>query len=237
MIGIFIQIFALILAYLLGSIPVALILGKKVKHIDIREYGSKNMGATNAFRVLGFKWGALTFLLDAIKGAIVVIFMKYIIVLFPIYTDEYFLFYLNPLFYALASFIGHLYPIFAHFKGGKGVSTGFGGVFAYAPLSSLTCLIIFIIVISIFKFVSLASIVSCFFAPFVFLGFSYLLYGNIDWYLFIGVTIISLIIIIKHIPNLKRLHNHTEQMVNFKAIKDSNEPPFIDNPKANKEEK
>ena len=112
MLGTFIQIGALIIAYLFGSIPIALIIGKTIKHIDIREHGSKNMGATNAFRVLGFKWGLLTFILDAIKGAITVVFMKYIIVHFDFYNSDNFPFIINILFYGLAAFIGYLFTIF-----------------------------------------------------------------------------------------------------------------------------
>ena len=114
MIYIILQIVLLIIAYLLGSIPWALIIGKLVKGIDIREYGSKNMGATNTLRVLGVKWGILVFVLDALKGAIIVAIMKY-----NFFNFDYtlFSFVINPLFYGIAAFLGHLFPIYTSFKG------------------------------------------------------------------------------------------------------------------------
>lgn len=234
MIGILIQIGALVLAYLFGSIPVALIVGKKIKGLDIREHGSKNMGATNAFRVLGFKWGLITFIFDAIKGGIMIVFMKYIIIHFSFYTEENFPFVINSLAYGFAAFIGHLFPIFAKFKGGKGVSTGFGSVLAYAPIPALFCLIIFITVVSISRFVSLASVISFIIAPFSVWIYCMLFEGEMDWWLFGLVLIISLIVIIKHVPNLKRLKVHDEQKVNFDAIEDETQPAFVDDERKGK---
>ena len=227
MVGIIIQIIALIVAYLLGSIPSALLIGKKIKKIDIREHGSKNMGATNAFRVLGFKWGLITFILDAIKGAIVVVFMKYIIVNFDFYKDTPFI--INALFYGLAAFIGHLFPIFAKFKGGKGVSTGFGAFFAYAPIPALAGLIIFIIIVGISRIVSLASVICFALGPLLIWLYALIFNNNVmDWYLFSATVIIGAIVLIKHIPNIKRIQTHDEQLVNFEAIEDESKPAFVD---------
>lgn len=211
MIYIILQIVLLIIAYLFGSIPWALIIGKLVKGIDIREYGSKNMGATNTLRVLGVKWGILVFVLDALKGAIIVAIMKY-----NFFNFDYtlFSFVINPLFYGIAAFLGHIFPIYTSFKGGKGVSTATGVILAYAPILFVGGLIVFIIVFLITRYVSLSScsaaitafIISLFIRPF-------------DWYLVILAGILTILINVKHIANYKRIFHHQENKIDFKQIK------------------
>lgn len=228
MLGVIIQFIGLIVAYLLGSIPSALIIGKAIKGIDIREHGSKNMGATNAFRVLGFKWGLLTFIIDAVKGGLMVAIMKYLMPLFSFYQESYFI--INTLFYGALAFLGHLFPIFAHFKGGKGVSTGFGALLAYAPIVSLTGLVIFLIVLGLSRMVALASVLAFTFGPIITILDGYLLHhGVIDWWLFATVTIIAILVIIRHIANLRRIKKHEEKLINFDAIEDDTQPAFVEN--------
>ena len=153
--GLTIQIIFLIISYLLGSIPWALIIGKLVKGIDIREHGSKNMGATNAFRVLGFKYGLLVFVLDALKGGLILFIMKHNFFKFDLGD-----FIIHPLSYGACAFLGHLFPIFAKFKGGKGMATASGIVLFYHPIAFTAGLITFLIVIITARFVSLSSCVT-----------------------------------------------------------------------------
>ena len=161
--GLYIQLLFLIISYIIGSIPWALIVGKLVKGIDIREHGSKNMGATNTFRVLGFKWGLLVFALDALKGGIILFIMKHNFFQFdlaPVDLGPITIPVFNPLAYGAFAFLGHLFPIFAKFKGGKGMATASGIVLFYHPIAFVCGLITFIIVILISRFVSLSSVIT-----------------------------------------------------------------------------
>ena len=224
--GIYIQIIFLIVSYLLGSIPNALIIGKLVKGIDIREHGSKNMGATNAFRVLGFKYGLLVFILDALKGGIILFIMKHNFFNFDLGS-----YVIHPLSYGACAFLGHLFPIFAKFKGGKGMATASGIVLFYNPISFAAGLITFIITIIISRFVSLSSCVtalavlvtSFFFKD----DYTFMLF-NIEFSYFSLIMIfINTFLIVKHIPNFKRILNHKESKINFKAIKDPSVKAFV----------
>ena len=224
--GLILQIIFLIISYLLGSIPWALIIGKLVKGIDIREHGSKNMGATNAFRVLGFKYGLLVFALDALKGGIVLFIMKYNFFNFDLGD-----FIIHPLSYGACAFLGHLFPIFAKFKGGKGMATASGIVLFYHPIAFTAGLITFIIVIITTRFVSLSSCVTAIavlITSFFFKDNYYITIGDITITYFSQVLVfICVFLIVKHIPNFKRIINHTESKINFKAIKNKDVPAFV----------
>jgi glycerol-3-phosphate acyltransferase PlsY len=217
--GLLLQVVFLIISYILGSIPWALIIGKLVKGIDIREHGSKNMGATNAFRVLGFKWGLLVFGLDAIKGGIILWIMKHN---FFNFDYESFSFIIHPLAYGAFAFLGHLFPIFTKFKGGKGMSTASGIVLFYNPYIFIVGFITFFVIVTLTRFVSLAScltVLSTLIAE--------IISPYKDIYLIVILAIISVFLIIKHIPNFKRIIKHTESKINFKSFSDPNEPAFI----------
>ena len=222
--GLYIQLFFILVSYIIGSIPWALIIGKLVKGIDIREHGSKNMGATNTFRVLGFKWGLLVFALDAIKGGIILFIMKHNFFGFdlqPVDLNFITIPVFNPLIYGAFAFLGHLFPVFAKFKGGKGMATASGIILFYHPIAFACGLITFFIVIIISRFVSLSSVVT---------GIAVLIatiLWNKDIYLIIILIFINIFLIIKHIPNFKRIINHTESKINFKAINDPNLPAFL----------
>ena len=136
---------AVLLAYLLGSIPFGLIVAKNVRNIDIREYGSKNIGATNVFRVLGKKWGILVFVLDALKG--------YLAVILPLkfgwsWDAPY------NILYAVSAILGHTFPVWLQFKGGKGVATSFG---VFLAASFLPCILAFLIFCTIFGITHILS--------------------------------------------------------------------------------
>ena len=233
--GLVLQIIFLIISYLLGSIPWALIIGKLVKGIDIREHGSKNMGATNAFRVLGFKYGLLVFALDALKGGIVLFIMKHNFFNFDLGD-----FIIHPLSYGACAFLGHLFPIFAKFKGGKGMATASGIVLFYHPIAFTAGLITFIIVIVTTRFVSLSSCVTAIavlITSFFFKDNYYITIGDITITYFSQILIfICIFLIVKHIPNFKRIINHTESKINFKAIKNKDVPAFTSEDEEKKDE-
>lgn len=203
----------LILSYLLGSIPWGFLLGI-MKGIDIRQHGSKNIGATNTGRVLGKKYAIIAYILDTIKGFIIVGLFN-----FNIISIEYCI--LSPMLYGVAAVLGHTFPIYLGFKGGKAVATG-GGVFlAYSPILYLFGLILFFIVTYVFKYVSLGSLVSTSYALITSVWITIQLDGfsniNQKFNLFfpIGVFIVFTIILIRHTSNIKRLIHHEEAKVSW----------------------
>lgn len=204
--GIFLPILLIILSYLLGSIPWAVIISKKVKGIDIRNYGSKNMGATNVMRVLGKKWGILVFILDAMKaGIIILLFSTHILD----WNGEAMILKIHPLVYGAIAYIGHLFPCFAHFKGGKGVSCAAGIIMCYNPLIGLVGLIAFIIVEILTHYVSLGSCVAVVCTT-IAIAIQGLIIEQMDWIFLITCILLSILMIIRHIPNFKRLVQGTE---------------------------
>ncbi|MCU7204279.1 glycerol-3-phosphate 1-O-acyltransferase PlsY [Turicibacter sp. TA25] len=187
----------MIIAYLLGSFPSALVIGKTFYNKDIRNYGSGNLGSTNAFRVLGKKGGAIVFILDILKGGLAFLIAKYAGAT------------ISPLIIAVFALIGHIYPIFANFKGGKAVATSAGIILFYSPLLFITLFIIFVITLKIWKMVSLSSTIISIAAVFI------VWLGNYDLTARIMLTIFAVFIIIKHIPNYKRILNGTENKASF----------------------
>ncbi len=139
-----------VLGYILGGIPWAYIITKRVKGVDIRTVGSGNVGATNATRVLGLKWGSLVFLLDALKGFLPVFVVR---LLFP-YNFEL------ALVAAVAPVLGHMFTPFLGFKGGKGVATSLGAFVALTPLGVLIGLSVWVVVVLLTGWVSLGSLLA-----------------------------------------------------------------------------
>ena len=210
------EILLLICAYLLGSIPNALIVSKVFFKKDIRQYGSKNMGATNTLRVLGLRYAALVFLLDALKASILVVLFTYNII------DKSIIPHLHPIYFGLVSIFGHIFPIFAKFKGGKGVACTTGVLLSFSPLCFLIELVIFLIVFLSTKIVSISSILSitCVFISSFFIG---PIKGTGPDYIFtIFCGIIMLIIILDHSKNIKRLLNGTESKINKAELEKNN---------------
>ena len=212
---IFLKILFIILSYLIGSIPFGLIISK-IKKQDIRKKGSCNIGAANAGRVLGKGYAALTFVLDMFKGALFVILFRYKII-----PSSYMV--LSPSLYGFLACLGHCYPIYLKFKGGKGVATGAGCIFAYFPLLSIVALSIFFIVVKISKIAALGSLISGFVLSVVsiilsIIGYDFILKLDVDIYMSIMISLIYIIIVIKHIPNIKRIINRNENTVD--RIKD-----------------
>lgn len=189
-------ILVLILAYLLGSIPSGLIIGKVFYKTDIREHGSGNLGGTNTFRTLGVKAGIAVTLADILKGTLA----AYLPVLFGI--D------INPLLAGVFAVIGHTYPIFAGFRGGKAVATSGGVLLFCAPLMFLTIFVVFFVSLYITKYVSLSSMLA---------GICAVIYASIngDIPLLIAVTLLTLFVIYRHRANIKRIMNKTEPKIKW----------------------
>lgn len=192
----------LIVAYLLGSIPNALWIGKLFKNIDVREYGSGNVGATNAARILGWKLGLFTLILDALKGSISVYIAKKI-GLNDIYV----------ILISLSAVLGHSYSIYLNFKGGKAVATSLGIFIVLVPKSILVLVAIFFLVVFITQYVSLASITAAIFLPITI----YYIYNNIV-YTLLGL-VIAVLVIYRHKSNIINLLNGKEDKFFDKAKK------------------
>lgn len=183
-------ILPMFLSYLLGSIPTGLWIGLLFYKKDIRKYGSGNIGATNALRVLGKIPGAIALLFDALKGFVPVIFVK-------TFLSEYF--YL-PLFIGISAIFGHLFSIFLLFKGGKGVATGTGVYLALAPIPTLIAGIVFFISAFSTRMVSVGSISSAITLAILTL----FLYKN-DIIFVIITCLIAILVVYKHRSNIQRI--------------------------------
>ena len=148
-------------AYLIGSIPTALIISRKFFGIDIRDYGSGNMGATNTFRVLGPRYGSLVMVFDIMKGVVAASLFTFI----PYYFHHELERTNFMIGLGLSAVVGHIFPIFAGFKGGKGVATLFGMVLAVQPLVAVSCVGVFLFVLYLTRYVSLSSILAAIMLP------------------------------------------------------------------------
>ncbi len=195
-------------AYLLGSIPTAVWAGKWFYGIDIREHGSKNAGATNTFRVLGKKPGIIVFLIDTLKGFSCVMISK--LPLFDHLSPEWHN--LLQIFLGLTGVAGHIFPVWAQFRGGKGVATTLGLVLALHPYSGLTALGIFAIVFFISGYVSLGSVTAGISYPFLVI---FVFSINI-FVLQVFSIIMSLLLIFTHRKNIDRLLHGTENRFSFR---------------------
>jgi acyl phosphate:glycerol-3-phosphate acyltransferase len=175
------------LAYLCGSVPVGFLLAS-LAGIDIRRRGSGNIGATNVARVVGWREGVLTLLGDVLKGFL------------PVLLSRYFGFEPWAIFWVgLASFLGHLYPVFLKFKGGKGVATALGILLAVAPAAMVILASIFVLVAIISRAVSLASLIAAVLTPLVLWLLRYPLP-------FVGLSfVLALLIVVRHRENIQRL--------------------------------
>lgn len=197
-----------IVGYLIGSIPTAYWLGKRYYGIDIREHGSKNSGATNTFRVLGKKIGWIVLGIDVIKGTLAATLPLFFSYFFQGYKDEQLILQLTTSFSAV---FGHVFPIFADFRGGKGVATSLGIVFGINPLAALICLLIFLIVFILSRFVSLGAICTSLMFPIV----SYYVVGEDARIMIIFTIILSTLVVVAHRKNITRLLRGEENKMNL----------------------
>ena len=192
-------------AYLIGSIPTAVWISKYFFNIDIRDYGSGNAGATNTFRVLGSKWGTLVMAVDVLKGIIA----TSLYILLPFYlTDEWdrtnFMIGLG-----MAAVLGHIFPIWANFRGGKGVATLLGMAVAIQPLVAVCCIGVFLIVLYLTRFVSLSSIL----AGISFMVFILFIFNEKETLYRIFAVMVALMVILTHQKNITRILKGTESKI------------------------
>lgn len=204
------SISALILAYLYGSIPTAVWIGQAFYGIDVREYGSGNAGATNTFRVLGKKAGIAVMVLDILKGYTATN-LAYLIGLSVTGPQDSVQFVNYQLALGVTAVMGHLFPIFAGFRGGKGIATLFGMILAVHTGAALICVLTFVVVLLISKYVSLSSILSGFSFP---LSVIFLFQSPIRSVVLYGMCI-CVLILVTHQKNIERLLKGKESKVNL----------------------
>lgn len=197
-------------AYLLGSVPFGLLIGK-FKGIDIREHGSGNIGATNVWRVLGPKWGSLTFFLDAAKGFCAVSLAQQIAwrqAAPPALEDQYLAY--AGVFAALACIVGHSFPVWLKFKGGKGVATSLGVIIGLMPpLATGVVLVLWVSIFAFSRYVSLASIIAALSLP---LTVGVLIKtGELDGSAYFAFSCAAAFLVVRrHRDNIRRLFAGTE---------------------------
>ncbi|HDT6378207.1 TPA: glycerol-3-phosphate 1-O-acyltransferase PlsY [Staphylococcus aureus] len=195
----------LLLSYLIGAFPSGFVIGKLFFKKDIRQFGSGNTGATNSFRVLGRPAGFLVTFLDIFKGFITVFFPLWL----PVHSDgPISTFFTNGLIVGLFAILGHVYPVYLKFQGGKAVATSAGVVLGVNPILLLILAIIFFIVLKIFKYVSLASIVAAICC----------VIGSLiiqDYILLVVSFLVSIILIIRHRSNIARIFRGEEPKIKW----------------------
>ena len=206
------MIFAIIIlaiSYIIGSIPTAIIAGKWLKKIDIRKHGSGNAGATNVFRTLGWKAGITVLLIDMFKGFIPV---YWIAGLFHQNPDT--LIYLQ-LLAGICAILGHIWTIFAGFKGGKGVGTSAGVFLGLAPLALGLAVLVFVIIVWLTRYVSLGSILAALTLLIILLLQKFVLNMFVPDILLYVCTVIVILIWVAHKENIKRLLKGDENKLKF----------------------
>lgn len=199
-----------LMAYLLGSVPTAVWVGKSWYDIDVREHGSKNAGATNTFRVLGKKPGIIVLLIDILKGVLATVFPLFIWsgIDFPplISMDRL------QIIAAISAVLGHIFPVFAGFRGGKGVATSLGIIIGILPISAAICLGIFLVIFITSKYVSLGAICAAFFFPFTVI---FLQPNRTEMFYF--SILLAIAVIWAHKKNIRRLLKGEENKMNLFA--------------------
>ena len=199
------EILLIVLAYLIGSIPTSIWVSRRFFNVDIRDYGSGNAGATNTFRVLGSKWGSIVMLVDVLKGVLAT--SLYIVL--PYYlTDQWdrtnFMIGLG-----LAAVLGHIFPIWANFRGGKGVATLLGMAVAIQPIVAVCCIGVFLMVLYLTRFVSLSSIL----AGVSFMVFILFIFNEKETLYRVFAVMVALMVVLTHQKNIGRILKGTESKV------------------------
>lgn len=192
----------ILIAYLLGNISGAIIFGKILFNKDIRKYGSKNAGTTNALRVFGLKVGILTFLIDFFKAILACFFGFLLLGVNGVYLSAIFV------------VLGHNFPVFLNFKGGKGIACSFGFIVFFDYKLAFITLLFFILIVFFTRYISLASMLSTIFA--ICLCF---IFGYRSIYLFLTLFLLSILSIFRHKENIIRLINKKENKISLKNRK------------------
>jgi len=209
-------IYFIIIAYLLGSFPSAILIGRLFYNIDVREFGSGNAGATNTFRVLGKKAGLPVLFFDVFKGFVSVNLIVFLDII-PFSMDGIFELKLT---FGIAAVIGHLFPVFTGFRGGKGIATLLGILIAIHPFAAFYSSLVFITIFLIFKFVSFASILASFSFPILI----YLLSDSSPNSLIIFSIFVPLLTLITHQKNIERLIRGEETKAKILKKKNNDKP-------------
>jgi len=199
------ELLLIVLAYLIGSIPSSVWVSSHFFDIDIREYGSGNAGATNTYRVLGPKWGTIVMIADMLKGIAAV----KLSLLLPDYFHNDTGLQTFQIGLGLAAVVGHIFPIWADFRGGKGVATLFGIVLGISPWTALSCVGVFLLVLYLTRFVSLSSILASIAFP-VFI----LVIFNVENHIYrVFAIAVALMVLLTHQKNIGRLLKGVESKV------------------------
>lgn len=209
----------LLLSYLIGSIPFGVIVAKS-KGIDIKAHGSGNTGGTNVFRTLGPKYGLSVILLDALKGVIAVVFVSQLYYIDPVALNNQTPFQDITIIRIMAgifAIIGHIWSVFASFKGGKGVATAIGMMLSITTVDMLVALGIFIIVVGVFKYVSLGSIMAAITVPLTLFIRQNIFHAEVQGYgtLLPFVAAVAILLIYMHRSNIQRLLKGNENKISF----------------------
>ena len=200
-----ILLFFSFMGYLIGSVPFGLVLTKMSGLGDIRNIGSGNIGATNVLRTGNKKIAFLTLILDGSKGALALFLLTSILTntsILSLYNYE-----LIMSVVAISSILGHCFPIWLNFKGGKGVATGFGTILFLNLIVGIIALIIWVLIAKLFKISSMSALISYFLIPFL------MIFNSVENYFIIASIFISLICWFQHRENIKRLLNRTEPKI------------------------
>ncbi len=206
------EILLIVLAYLIGSIPSSVWISRYFFGVDIRDYGSGNAGATNTFRILGPKWGTVVMAADMLKGIIAVKLVFFL----PYYIDHETQMINLQIGLGLAAVIGHIFPIWAEFRGGKGVATVFGMVLGIQPDVAICCVGVFLLVLYLTRFVSLSSIL----ASIAFPLFILVIFNEPEHLYRIFAIAVALMVLLTHQKNIGRLFHGEENKVPILKFRD-----------------
>jgi len=205
------NIIAILIAYLIGSVPSAIWVSKWFFGVDVRDYGSKNAGATNTFRVIGKKAGIPVLLMDIFKGWLAINYVSFLSNSLILEQGSPEIYFETQLAFGISAVIGHLFPIYTGFRGGKGIATMLGLLIGLHPLAALYSLLVFVLIFLITKYVSLASILASFAFPVIIILFL----GSENSSLNLFAIFVPILSLITHQKNIERLMRGEETKVTF----------------------
>ena len=200
-------IIVLVAGYLLGSISTGVVISKTLAKTDIRTQGSGNAGTTNMLRILGRKMALFTFIGDMLKGILSVLIGKWLV------GGD-----LGGVLGVVGAVLGHYYPLYFGFKGGKGIATGFGSLLFVFPVHALLALALFIVLVGMTHYVSVGSIAAAFALPVLL----FITHGSSELTVCIITACVGASVIWRHRANIQRLMNHTESKLDFSKLKGKN---------------
>lgn len=207
---VFLRIVLIIIAYLIGSISTSVWIGRRFHGKDVRQFGSGNAGATNTIRVLGWKAGIPVLIIDLVKGWAAVQ-LAYLTHFYIPHSDDFITY---QLILGSAAMLGHIFPIYVGFKGGKGVATLFGIILALSPVTTVVCMGVFLVIALLTKYVSLGSVIAGFSFPFILI----LVFHTTTPSLMIFSLIVAILLLFTHQKNIERLLRNEESKATFLTV-------------------